>query len=42
MSDASQIAAVRDATALAARQRVDSLAFEKPPALSVRVSAKER
>ena len=42
MSDASQIAAVRDATTLAARQRVDSLTLEKPPALSVRVSPKER
>jgi hypothetical protein len=42
MSDASQLAAVRDATTLAARQRLDSLTLEKPPALSVRVSPKER
>lgn len=42
MSEPSQITAVRDTTTLAARQRVDSLALEKPPALSVRISPKER
>lgn len=41
-SEASQIAAVRDTTTLAAQQRVDALALQKPPTLSVRVSPKER
>lgn len=38
----SQIAAIRDATTLAARQRVHALTLKQPPTLSVRVSAKER
>ncbi|MGN9912241.1 DUF6286 domain-containing protein [Phytohabitans sp. LJ34] len=42
LREPSQIAAVRESTTLAARQRVDSLTLEKPPALSVRVSPKER
>ncbi|MEH1127883.1 DUF6286 domain-containing protein [Micromonospora sp. CPCC 206061] len=42
MSEPSHIAEVRDTTTVAARQRVDSLTLEKPPALSVRVSPKER
>lgn len=42
MSEPSQIAAVRNTTTLAARRRLDSLTLEKPPALSVRVSPKER
>jgi Family of unknown function (DUF6286) len=42
MSEASQVAAVRDTSTLAAQQHLDALALQKPPALSVRVSSKER
>ena len=42
MSERAQIATVRDTATLAARQLVDALALERPPAVSVRVSPRER